>query len=224
MKIENSNIISKEQFLEVKNICNSLNKYLSKFDLSGFRDIRIVEKGILNPSSDGNFKNGEILIPKDKIQYYLKKGEKDVIKSTIYHELCHVDYSNKLPKLHMLHEKYCKEENFIKAFTIMIYIEYLTHLKSIKMESKKLKSDFYDSINNYNYDFTNPEHRVYFIKTTPYIISRDVNIKNIKNEKLKKNIEEVKKELIKLPTKQLVDKYDILCGLEKIVSKYISND
>jgi hypothetical protein len=40
----------------------------------------------------------------------------------------------------------------------------------------------------------------------------------------KNRIEEVKKVLIKLPKENFIDDYNILNELEKIVSKYITND
>lgn len=41
-----------------------------------------------------------------------------------YHEMCHAELEYQLPILHKLFNEYKKKENYIKCYTIMIYIEY----------------------------------------------------------------------------------------------------
>lgn len=227
MKIDNQANIPTNQLYKLENIYNSILKQTKDLDLLNFKGIRIVEDSLLNSLSDGHFESGIIILPKNKILNYLENENFDILKSTIYHELCHVDLYNKIPRLHKLHKKYNELDNFVKSFTIMIYIEYLAHLKSSKLETIETQTDFFDSVYKLNYDFSNIEHKIYFIKATPYIIGRDINgyyVNKIKNMDFKNRIEEVKKVLIKLPKENLIDDYNILNELEKIVSKYITND
>lgn len=226
MRIDNQANLSIELLSKIDEICNSLLYYIEDLDLTNFNCIKIVDDLLLNSLSDGYFENGTIMLPKKKIQKYLNLKKYDILKSTIYHELCHLDLYNKLPILHSLYEKYNKQDNYVGSFTIMVYIEYLAHLKSTKMETIETQKDFYDSVYKLNYDFSNDIDKIYFIKAAPYIIGRDTNdkyINKIENEDFKMRIEEVKRELIKLPIKEYIDDYTILYRLEKIVSKYISN-
>lgn len=145
----------------------------------------------------------------------------------IYHELCHIDLENKLPNLHYLHKKSMDIDDDITCFTIMIYIEYLAHLKSTKLETSENQIKFYESINQKKWNFNNEIDKIYFIKYAPYIIGRDLRneyILKLDDSELKKHIEEVKKEFEKLPIAELIDNYNILGDLEKLVKKYISNN
>lgn len=119
------------------------------------------------------------MLQKNKTQKYLQNENYDLLKSTIYHELCYVDLSNKSPYLHELHKKYMNEENYIKCFTIMICIEYIAHLKSTKFEITETQENFYKSVKQKNWDFSDDCDKIMFIKSFPYIIGRDENNKYI---------------------------------------------
>lgn len=227
MIIKNETLINKEDIIKIQSICDSLNDRINNFNLNDFKGIKLIEDKYFNVSSDGKSENGIILLPSRKTQQYLHNGQEDLIKSTIYHELCHIDLLNKLPNLHQLHSYYVQKEDFIKSFTIMIYIEYLAHLKSSNLETKEIKESFFESIINKNWNFENEENRIYFIKCAPYIIARDNTnnfINNLTDNNLKSRLIEIKVEFEKLNSETLTDEYDILNNLEHIVSKYISND
>ena len=227
MNIDNEEKMDLKYLDKLKELCDSIMDFTYNLDLKGFNGIKIISDSLLHPTSDGNLKEKTMLLPKNKTQKYLQNENYDLLKSTIYHELCHVDLANKLPKLHELHKKYIDEENYIKCFTIMIYIEYIAHLKSSKLETIKTQKNFYESINQKKWDFSNECDKIIFIKSSPYIIGRDIEnkyINEITNYELKKKILEVKIELEKLPTINFIDNYSILNDLEILVSKYITND
>ncbi len=227
MKIYNEAQMNTDALNRLQQILVTLEKFIIDLNLDGFKGIKIISDSLLHSNSDGHMENKTIFLPKNKIQKYIYDGENDLIKSTLYHELCHIDLENKLPKLHSLHEKSVNIEDDITCFTIMIYIEYLAHLKSSNIETLANQLKFYNSINEYNWNFDDEVDKVYFIKYVPYIIGRDVNNKylsSIYNKELKKRIEEIKKEFEKLSTTKLIDDYSILYDLEKIVKKYITND
>lgn len=226
MNINNEAKIDLKYLDKLKEIINSIDVPY-EFNLDGFNGIKIISDSLLHPTSDGNLKDKTILLPKNKTQKYLQNENYGLIKSTIYHELCHVDLSNKLPYLHELHKKYMNEENYIKCFTIMIYIEYIAHLKSSKLETTETQENFYKSVNQRNWDFSDNCDKIMFIKFSPYIIGRDKNnkyIMKLENFELKERVLEVQSELKKLPTKNYIDNYFILSKLEILVSKYITND
>lgn len=227
MIIKAETSINEDDIVKLQTICDSLNNSINNLDLNNFKGIRLIEDKNFNVSSDGKSENGIILLPSTKTQQYLHNSKEDLIKSTIYHELCHVDLLNKLPNLHQLHNYYDQKENYIKSFTIMIYIEYLAHLKSSKLETKEIKRDFFESITNKNWIFDNEVNRIYFIKCSPYIIARDNTndfINSLADNDLKSRIIEIKVELEELANKDPLDEYDKLNKLEYIVSKYISNE
>ena len=226
MNIINEAKMKLEYLDKLKKMCNSLINSAEELDLRGFKGIKIIQDSLLHPTSDGNTRDKTILLPKDKTEKYLKEENYDLIKSTIYHELCHIDLSNKLPYLHDLHKQSMEEEDYIKSFTIMIYIEYIAHLKSSKIETCKTKNIFYDSVNKKHWNFLDECDKIMFIKTTPYIIGRDEKseyLNKLENSELRKRILEVAKELKKLPKSNFVDSYYILHDLEILVSKYITN-
>lgn len=227
MNIINTANMAKVDLKLLNNICDSLKNVVLDLDLFGFKGIEIIPDSFLHSDSDGNTKNKLILLPINKTHSYLINEGRDVVKSTIYHELCHIDLANKLPKLHELHEKYIMSDDYIKCFTIMIYIEYVAHLKSSIFESKDTQLKYYSSINNKKWDFNDECDKILFIKHIPYILGRDINneyINDISNVVLKQKLIEVKKELEILPTKNFIDDYSVLYDFEKLVQKYITND
>ena len=213
-----------EKFEDV--IYNFVNKN-TELDLKGLHQIKIVVS-IENTSSDGRFENNAIILSKNKMEEYIKNNDKATIKSTIYHELCYVDLNNRLPQLHHLSDKYEREENYIKYFTIMIYVEYIAHLLSSKHESKENIKKFLESINNRTWNFNDEISRIYLIKCVPYVLGR-INknfdyINIVKSEDLKKRIVQAKEIIERAVCDGAIDDYNNLVELEDFVSKYISND
>ena len=162
IKINNEAKIIKEYFDKLKDIIYDIVNKNTELDLEGLHQIKIVDN-IENTSTDGRFENNKIILPKNKMEEYIKNNDVATIKSTIYHELCHVDLKNKLPQLHHLCDKYKHEENYIKYVTIMVYIEYIAHIMSLKHESKENIKRFLESINSRTWDFKDEISRIYFI-------------------------------------------------------------
>lgn len=227
MKINNEAHISKVYLEKLEDILNQLINENVELNLSNLEQIKIVDN-IENTSSDGRFENNTIILPKNKMEDYIKKDDTNTIKSTIYHELCHVDLKNKLPQLHNLSEKYRNNEDYIKYFTIMVYIEYISHIMSSKYETDEIIKRFLESVNNRMWNFNDEITRMYFIKCMPYVLGR-INkhaeyINIIKNNEVKRHIVEAKEIIKRIQNENLVDDYNILIELENYISKYISND
>lgn len=225
--INNEAKMKKEYLEKLEDIIHNFVNKNTELDLKGLHQMKIVDS-IENTSSDGRFENNAIILPKNKMEEYIKNNDKATIKSTIYHELCHVDLNNRLPQLHYLSDKYKREENYIKYFTIMIYIEYIAHIMSLKHEAEENIKRFLESINNRTWNFNDEISRIYFIKCVPYVLGR-INknfdyINIVKSEDFKKNIVQAKEIIERTVSDGAVDDYNNLVEVEDFVSKYISND
>ena len=227
MKINNETKMQEEYIEILKDIIKNIISNNPELDLQGLEDIKIVNN-LENKSSDGKFENNSIFLPKNKMEQYMKNEDFDTIKSTIYHELCHVDLKNKLPQLHVLSDEYRNNENYVRYFTIMVYIEYISHIMSLKYETEENIKRFLKSINNRTWNFNDEISRIYFIKCAPYVLGRINNnfeyIDIIKSDEFKVHIVEVKEIIERIPNVNLIDDYNVLIELENYVSKYIRNE
>jgi len=225
--INNEAKIVKEYFEKLEEIINNLVNENTELNLEGLHQIKIVDN-IENTSSDGRFENNAIILPKNKMEEYIKNNDEAIIKSTIYHELCHVDLNNRLPQLHNLSNKYKHEENYIKFFTIMVYIEYIAHIMSLKYEGEEIIKRFLESINNRTWNFNDEISRVYFIKCVPYVLGR-INknfdyINIVKSKDFKNHIVQAKEIIERAVCNGAIDDYNKLVEVEDFISKYISNN
>ncbi|MBE5820078.1 MAG: hypothetical protein E7310_04640 [Clostridiales bacterium] len=227
IKVNNEAKMIKEYLEELEEIIHNLVNENTELALDGLEQIKVVDN-IENTSSDGRFEKNAIILPKNKMEEYIKNNDRDTVKSTIYHELCHVNLKNKLPQLHSLCDKYKVEKNFIKYFTIMVYIEYIAHIMSLKYETEEITKRFLESINNRSWNFNDEISRIYFIKYVPYVLGRVNNnfdyIDIVKSKEFKNHIIEVKEIIERISYVGLIDDYNILLELEDFVSKYINND
>lgn len=208
MKINNEAKMQ-EKYIEIlKDIIKNIISNNHELDLQGLEDIKIVNN-LENESSDGRFENNSIFLPKNKMEEYMKNEDFDTIKSTIYHELCHVDLKNKLPQLHVLSDEYRNNENYVRYFTIMVYIEYISHIMSLKYETEENIKRFLKSINNRTWNLNDEISRIYFIKCAPYVLGRINNnfeyIDIIKSDEFKVHIVEVKEIIERIPNVNLID-------------------
>lgn len=227
MKINNEAKMQEEYIEILKYIIKNIISNNPELDLRGLEDIKIVNN-LENESSDGRVENNSIFLSKNKMEEYMKNEDFDTIKSTSYHELCHVDLKNKLPQLHVLSDEYRNNENYVRYFTIMVYIEYISHIMSLKYETEENIKRFLKSINNRTWNFNDEISRIYFIKCAPYVLGRINNnfeyIDIIKSNEFKVHIVEIKEIIERIPNVNLIDDYNVLIELENYVSKYISND
>lgn len=228
MNIENEEKLSENLIKELQFIIDEIIKVNNNLCLDKLKGVKIVKDSLLDSSSSASYRDNFILLPKNKIEKYINENNYNLIKSTIYHELCHVDIEARLPNLHTLHKKYLQEENYIKVYTIMIYIEYLTHLKSYELETDDNIKIFFKSLNNRNWNFSDEIDCIYFIKCSPYVVARlkhnYENLNLINNKEFKEHILEIKDIFERLELHKDIDDYKILTDLEKYVSIYITND
>jgi len=227
MKINNEAKMMEEYIVKLQDLINNLISNNTELNLRDLKEIKVVNN-LENKSSDGRFENDTILLPRDNIENYIKNEEYNTIESTIYHEFCHVDLKSRLPQLHDLSEKYKNDKNYIKYFTIMVYIEYIAHIMSLKYETEEIIKRFLSSINNRKWNFNDEISRIYFIKYVPYVLGRINNnfeyIDIIRSNEFKIRIAEVKEIIERIPKENLIDDYNVLIELENYVNKYISND
>ena len=210
----------------VETVLNELNYDICELDLTGFKGIEIVDDSLLRIDSDACTTNKLTQLPKRKTEHYIDQDNLCKVKSTIFHEMVHINLSNKLPNIHEEFEQSVINEDIVKNYTIRLYIEYVAHKQSSDKECVQNKREFYNSVNNYAWDFNNDATREYFIRIAGYIIGRDRNNKylnQIINEELKSNLLEIKPVLEQIGVMPIIDDYMVLSRLEKIVSKYVSN-
>ena len=226
MNIKNTAGMDNEYVEVIQSILEELSYDIDQFDLTGFKGIEIVDDSLLRTDSDGCTTNKLTQLPKRKMECYIDQDNLCKVKSTIFHEMIHVELSNKLPNIHKEFEQSVINEDIVKNYTIRLYIEYVAHKQSSDKECVQNKKEFYNSVNNYAWDFNNDATREYFIRIAGYIIGRDRNNKylnQIINEELKNNLLEIKPVLEQIGVMPIIDDYMVLSRLEKIVSKYVSN-
>lgn len=202
---------------------------IKSLNLTHLKAIKIIDDGILFKDSDGHFdlEKGMILFQISNLKNYIDNDNYDILKSIIFHELCHVDLYAKIPSLHKEHIIACKNENYIKSFTIMVYIEYLAHIKSCKYEKENNIIGLITSINKKKWDFNNEIDLIYFVKYVPYVLGKcyrkEEYLNKLSNEKYLERISEFRKVLCDITNGKLINNYDDLKELENIVKKYIHN-
>lgn len=224
MKIINEAEMPEEYMAIVKEIVENIINNNSELDLRELECVKIVNV-LDNANADGRYENNSILLSNSKTENYIRMRDFNTIKSTFYHELCHVDLKSKLPQLHILSEKYKREKKYIKFFTIMVYIEYVCHLMSLKYETEENVKRFLESVNNRKWNFND---EITKIKYASYILGRINNnfdyINIIESDEVKERLIELKKILEKINMFGVIDDYNNLLELEKYVSKYITDD
>lgn len=232
MKIFNKELLSIAQEEKLSSIIHEIvQKEYSNLNSIEIKGIKIIKEGVIHKDVSARMEDGYIILPINKISNVLdsnNEDEIDMLKSNIIHEMYHVQLYNMMPNIHGKHKKSMEDEDYITTFTIIIYIEYLAHLESVKYETIDGINKYYESINNYNWNFTQEQSNLYMIKHASYIIARaddnrikDKNyIENLKSSELKERIIEVKDLLKNI---KISDDYEQLLEIERFVSRYISN-
>lgn len=102
-------------------------------------------------------------------------------------------------------------------------------MESVKFEPEESINEYFDSINNYNWDFSQDESKISLIKHASYIITRAMDervknknyISNLRNYELREKIKNIKAILQNI---EIVDDYKQLLSIESIVKRYITNE
>lgn len=231
MQIINDNLLDKERKEKLKELIEEIIQIKDIEEcIQDIKGIKIIEENILHKDISASIKDGYIIIPINKIGNITENSEEiNLIKSNIIHEIYHMKLKRILPKIHKKHKEAYNNEDFITSFTIVIYIEYLTHLESSKYETEKMIDQYLKSINDYNWDFSDDTSKIYLVKHAGYIIARaeDERVKNknyilnLKNEILRKEIKKIQDILDNI---KIEDNYNQLLPIENIVRKYITNE
>ena len=150
-----------------------------------------------------------------------------LLKSNIYHELCHIYLLEKYPKIHKLYNIAKQKEKYIKAFTMLFFIEYLANILSVPLESDSTIKKYINSVNDYSWNFDDWESELFFIKNSPYIIVRKndkriINSVKIKNEVLLGKIIALEKIIEEINIKNFDDDYNKLSNLELFINHEFS--
>lgn len=231
MQIINDNLLDEGRKEKLKELIEEIIqiKDIEEF-IQDIKGIKIIKENILHKDISASIKDEYIIIPINKIGNIIENFEEiSLLKSNIIHEIYHMKLQKILPKIHKKHKEAYDNEDFITSFTIVIYIEYLTHLESAKYETEKMIDQYLESINDYNWDFSDDISKIYLVKHAGYIIARaeDERVKNknyianLKNERLRVEIENIQYILDNIKIK---DDYNQLLSIENIVRKYITNE
>ena len=237
VKRVNMNITNKEKLTNgelniLENLLQDLKEdYLYELNLTGLKGIKIVFDNYLHSDSDGRLENNEVLLPCSKTKKALSNNYDDnyeSLKSTVYHELIHLDFRNKYPNLHDLYDKLVINEEYNKAVPILIWVEFNVESKNDVIYNGNVAKRYLDSIINYKWDFSNEEDFKKLKKHLPYIITRlngkylkkEEYLKQIKHEYLKKVVVEVEKILYKLSKQEYIDDYAFI----KELCEYLDNE
>lgn len=230
MQIINDDILDKKREKKLKRIIDEIMQVKDMQEYTkNLKGLKIIKGDILHKDISASIRDDYIIIPITKVENILEDNESvNILKSNILHEICHIKLEKILPEIHEKHKQAYNKEDFITAFTIIIYVEYLAHLESSKYETEKMIEQYFESINNYNWDFLQDISKIYLVKHAGYIIGRAKDKRMIYKDYIN-NLEnyELKEQIIKiqniLESVGIVDDYNKLLPIEKIVRLYITN-
>lgn len=185
--VEGKNFLNNCEIHELERVFNELLNYYFKNELTLFRGVKIINRNFPNKYSVARMENGYVLLPKNSISKLIK-NDMQLLKSNIYHELCHIYLLEKYPKIHKLYNIAKQKEKYIKAFTMLFFIEYLANILSVPLESDSTIKKYINSVNDYSWNFDDWESELFFIKNSPYIIVRKNDKRIINSVKIKNEI------------------------------------
>jgi len=222
LEIINENKLNDNELVLIKDILKDLEvNYISSLDLSEFKGIKIVDDNYLHQDSDGRLEKEQILLPCTKIKKALSNVYNDdykKLRTTIYHELVHLDFKNKYPKLHNLYDELNLNEEYDKAIPIQIWAEFNAQKESEKIATESAIKIYFKSFCDYNWNLHNELDFIKLKKHLPYIIvringrhlNREKSLSLIRNDYVKKIIIRVEEILYKLSNLEYEDSYDFL--------------
>lgn len=195
--------------------------YLYDMNLEKLKGIKIVFDNEIFIDSDGKFEDNQVLLPISKTKRALSNNQGDDfenLKSTIYHELAHLDFRNNFPVLHNMYDEYVLKEDYKKAVPIQIWVEFNVERKNNVICNENAVKKYMESVINFKWDSTKETHFIILKKHLPYIIAR-INgkylnkadtISIIKSDYVKRIILDVEKILYDLSKQQYRDSFDFL--------------
>ena len=208
--------------------------FVKDFNVSVLNKIEIVPS--LPCSSDGRIEGTNILLSKRlydllptlDIDLLRDNNDFNLIVSTLYHELCHLNERTILPNFHAI----CNRDNIdIDYFVAQFWIEYIVETKTNAI-FKRNKSKFCDDIainewkiNKADYDTQNTTNYFYLIKVLPYALAYCHNQKSdyvaqIKNPIVRNMVIELYDAISNVQNKYPVDDMNSLNEIKRIFSTY----
>ena len=211
-----------------------IENFAKDFNLSLLNKIEIVPS--LPCSSDGRIEGTNILLSKRlydllptlDIDLLRDNNDFNLIVSTLYHELCHLNEQTILPNIHAI----CNRDDIdIDYFVAQFWIEYIVETKTNAV-FKRNKSKFCDDIalnewkiNKADYDTQNTTNYFYLIKVLPYALAYCHNKKSdyvvrIKNPIVRNMIVELYDAISNIQDKYPVDDMNSLNEIKRIFLTY----
>ncbi len=211
-----------------------IENFAKDFNLSVLNKIEIVPS--LPCLSDGRIEGTTILLSK-RLYDLLPTLDLDLLRdnddfnliiSTLYHELCHLNEQTILPNIHAI----CNRDDIdIDYFVAQFWIEYIVEIKTNAV-FKRNKSNFCDDIalnewkiNNADYDTQNTTNYFYLIKVLPYALAYYHNEKSdyvarIKNPIVRNMTVELYDALSNIQNEYPVDDMNSLNEIKRIFLTY----
>ena len=211
-----------------------VDNFAKDFNLSVLNKVEIVPS--LPCSSDGRIEGTNILLSKRlydllptlDLDLLRDNNDFDLIVSTLYHELCHLNERTILPNIHAI----CNRDDIdIDYFVAQFWIEYIVEIKTNAV-FKRNKSKFCDDIalnewkiNKADYDTQNTTNYFYLIKVLPYALAYCHNQKSdyvvqIKNPIVRNMVIELYDAISNVQNKYPVDDMNSLNEIKRIFSTY----
>ena len=208
--------------------------FAKDFKLSVLNKIEIVPS--LPCSSDGRIEGTNILLSKRlyellptlDLDLLIDNNDFNLIVSTLYHELCHLNERTILPNIHAI----CNRDNIdIDYFVAQFWIEYIVETKTNAV-FKRNKSKFCDDIalnewkiNKADYNTQNTTNYFYLIKVLPYALAYYQNEKSdcvaqIKNPIVRNMVVELYDAISNIQDKYPVDDMNSLNEIKRIFFTY----
>lgn len=206
------------------------------FNLSSLKKVEIVDS--LPGRSDGRMVDtNTILLSKrlyDSLSTFdieaLKNNDNfNLIVSTLYHELCHINEQTIMPNIHSI----CNSDKIDMDYCVALFwIEYIVELKTntvLKRNKDKLCNEvaLRDwNINKFNFEDADTSNYFYLIKVLPYVLANCYNNRNpnyfelIKNTTVKNMVIELNSAVLECLRAYPFDDMNKLHKIKNLLSTY----
>lgn len=209
-----------------------VSKFAKEFDLSALTEIEIVHS--LPGSSDGRMVDNNILLSKRLYDLLPKldihdNNDFNLVVSTLYHELCHINERTIMPNIHAV----CyEEEKGIDYCVALFWIEYIVETKTDAVFRKDrsqfchylAESDW--RIDRFNFDDNKTFNYFWLIKILPYVLVAFHNkgistyTERIKNKLVRNMVSELYNVILDLQKAYPFDDINKLCEIKRVMISY----